>query len=231
MGRSLAVMVRNVFSGSELSHEINSTGIVLIPKVESPKSMSQFRPISLCNVWYKLITKVVANRLKSIMPKLIGPLQSSFVSSRHITDNIIIAQEAFHSMNNKKDKVGWMTIKVDLEKTYDRLNWGFIEDTLKDTGIPSRLQNVIMRCISSSSMRLLWNGQPIKEFKPSRGVRQGDPLSPYIFVLCIERLAYLISAEVPKGGWKPLIVAKKAPKLSHLFFADDLVLFAKESPD
>ena len=111
----------------------------------------------------------MGNRLTSIMPKLIRPLQSSFVTGHHSTDNIIIAQEVFHSMNNKKGKVGWVAIKVDLEKTYDRLNWGFIVDTLKDTGIPSRLQIVIRRCISSSSMRLLWNGQPTEEFKPLRG--------------------------------------------------------------
>ena len=206
-------------------------GTILIPKVDHPENLSQFRPISLCNVRYKLITKVVANRLKCFMPKLIGPMQSSFVPGRHITDNIIIAQEAFFSMNRKKGKVGWMAIKVDLEKEYDRLNWGFIEDTLKDVGIPIKMLSVIMRCISSSSMRLLWNGQPTEEFVPSRGIRQGDPLSPYIFVLCMERLAHLISTKVQNGEWKPLTVAKKAPKLSHLFFADDLVLFAKASLD
>ena len=122
VGSSLCLMVRGIFGGEELSHKINSTGIVLILKVDHPESLSQFRPISLCNVRYKIITKVVANRLKIIMPKLIGPMQSSFVLGRHITDNIIIAQEALHSMRNKKGKVGWMAIKVDLEKAYDRLN-------------------------------------------------------------------------------------------------------------
>ena len=165
------------------------------------------------------------------MPKLIRPMQSSFVPGHHITDNIIIAQEAIYSMNRKKGKVGWMAIKVNLEKAYDRLNWGFIEDTLKDVGIPIKMLSVIMRCISSSSVRLLWNGQPTDEFLPSRGIRQGNPLSPYIFVLCMERLAHLISTEVQNEGWKPLKVAKKAPKLSHLFFVNDLVLFVRASLD
>ena len=102
VGRSLCSMVRK----GCLSNEINSTGIVLIPKVEHPKSLSQLCPISLCNVRYKIITKVVANRLKSIMPKLIGPMQSSFVLGRHITDNIVIAQETIHLMNSKKGKFG-----------------------------------------------------------------------------------------------------------------------------
>ena len=78
-------------------------------------------------------------------------------------------------------------------------------------------------------MRLIWIGQPTEEFLLSRGIRQGDPFSPYIFVLCMERLAQLITVEVQKKAWKPLTVAKKAPKLSHLFFVDDLVLFAKVS--
>ena len=80
-------------------------------------------------------------------------------------------------------------------------------------------------------MRLIWNGQLTKQFLPSKGIRQGDPLSLYICVLCMERLAHLITIEVQNGGWKPLTVAKKSPKLSHLFFADDLVLFVKVSLD
>ena len=101
------------------------------------------------------MTKVVANRLKSIMATLVGLMQSSFVPSRHITDNIVIAQEAIHSMDNKKGKVGWMAIKVDVEKAYDRLSWGFIEDTLKNIGIPDKLHRVIMQCITSSTMSLI----------------------------------------------------------------------------
>ena len=93
----------------------------------------------MCNVQCKIITKVVANRLKNVMPKLISPMQSSFVLGRHITDNIVIAQEAIHSIHNKKGKVSWMAIKVDLEKAYDRLNWGFIKDTLKDISVPMKL--------------------------------------------------------------------------------------------
>ena len=104
------------------------------------------------------------------MPKLIGPMQSSFVLGRHVIDNIVITQEAIHSMNNKKGKVIWMAIKVDLEKAHDRLRWAFIEEMLEVVRIPEKLRKVIMLCITSSSMRLIWNGQTTEEFLPTRGI-------------------------------------------------------------
>ncbi|XP_061369208.1 uncharacterized protein LOC133312081 [Gastrolobium bilobum] len=112
------------------------------------------------------------------------PNQCSFVKGRHSSDNIVFAQEIFHSMGIKK---GWMAIKVDLEKVYDRLGWDFIKDTLQDIQLPEDLINLIMKCISTASMNVLWNGATTREFNPSRGVRQGDPISSYLFVLCIER--------------------------------------------
>ena len=109
--------------------------------------------------------------MKSLMPKLIGPMQSSFVLGRHVIDNIVITQEAIHSMNNKKGKVIWMAIKVDLEKAYDRLRWAFFEEMLEVVRIPEKLRKVIMLCITSSSMRMIWNDQTTEEFLPTRGIR------------------------------------------------------------
>ena len=97
-----------------------------------------------------------------------------------------------------------MIIQVDLEKVYDRLEWNFIMDTLFDLGILGRLVNIIMKCLSSTSMQICWNGSLSNCFKPSRSVRQRDPLSPYIFVLCMERLSHSISREVMNGRWKPI---------------------------
>ena len=178
---------------------------------------------------YKLVTKLIAMRLKSLMPKLIGAAQCSFVPGRQSTDNILIAQEVVHSMRIKKGNVGFMAIKVDLEKAYDRLNWEFIIDTLTDVGLPANLIEIIMWCVTSSDMQLLWNGGVTDSFLPSRGIRQGDPMSPYLFVLCIERLAQFISLAASNGLWEPISISKRGPKLSHLCFADDLILFAKAS--
>lgn len=112
---------------------------------------------------------------------------------------------------------------------YDRLNWDFIEDTLIDLEILRSIRQLIMHCICSSSLQVLWNGSMTNSFIQSRGIRQADPLSPYIFVLCMERLAQAISLEVNNRRWRPIKLAKDGPTLSHLFFADDLVLFKEAS--
>ncbi|KAH9750393.1 putative ribonuclease H protein [Citrus sinensis] len=190
-----------------------------------------FRPISLCTVAYKTVTKIIANRLQALLPELIGPQQTSFVPGRHIVDNIVIAQEVVHSMPKKTGKRGLMAIKVDLQKAYDRLNWSFIFETLQQTGLPIHLSRLIMECVTSASMNILWNGEVTEEFYPGRGIRQGDPLSPYIFVLCIKSLSHGITQAVVDGSWKPIRLVKHGTPLTHLFFANDLLLFAEASID
>lgn len=150
--------------------------------------MKQFRPIGLRNDSYKVITKLLAHRIRDYLPRLVGPAQCAFVPRRRSHDNIVVAQEIFHSMRSKKGKKGWMAIKIDLEKAYDRLEWDFIKETLEDIGFPTSTIELIWWCISSPSIRILWNGEALDKFQPSRGIRQGDPLSSYLFVLSLERL-------------------------------------------
>lgn len=130
-------------------------------------------------------------------------------------------------MRSKKGKKGWMAIKIDLEKAYERLNWEFVRNTLQDIGLPVIFIDLVWHSISSPRMRVVWNGEALEEFSPSRGTRQGDPISPYLFVLCIERLSQLIQCATDQGLWKPICLARWGPKSSHLMFADDFVLFAE----
>lgn len=225
VGSSLHRLVQKVMDGEPMEEGLNNTVIALIPKVPQPTTIKEFRPISLCSVVYKLVTKILSSRIKHLMPLLILPYQSSFIQGRSITDNIIIAQEVIHSMKKKTGKKGWLAIKVDLEKAFDKLSWAFIQDTLEDVGFPPTIINLIMHCITTPTMQLLWNGQPSPTFKPSRGVRQGDPISPYIFVLCMERLSQAIAKAVSNDRWETIKLGRRGPPLSHLFFADDLVLF------
>ena len=211
VGRSVCDFVLGVLNGGHFPEGLNDTFLTLIPKVEHPQTVTQFRPIGLCNVAYKLITKVLVQRLKKILPDLISPYQASFIPGRQITDNIVIMQEALHTMRRKKGLHGLMAIKLDLEKAYDKLNRNFIKSTLLDMRLPQLMVEVIMRCITSCSMRVLWNGESTDCFHPSRGIRQGDPLSPYIFVACVERLSQLIEGLVQGGQWRPLRVCKNGP--------------------
>lgn len=141
-------------------------------------------------------------------------------------DNAIIAQEIIHTVSRKKGKIGNMVIKVDLEKAYDRLEWSFIREVLQEVKFPSDLIQLIMSCVSSTPSSILFNGGALDPFYPSRGIRQGDPLSPYLFILCMEVLGRVIKEKSANGEWSPE-ASKSGLAFSHLFFADDLLIFAK----
>lgn len=124
-----------------------------------------------------------------------------------------------------------MALKIDLEKAYDRLNWDFIRDTLKDVGMSYEWVRNIMACVESPRLSILWKGRQLDQIIPSRGIRQGDAISPYLFVLCMERLSHTIKDEVAQGRWNGVRLSRYGPNLTHLFFADDLVLFAEASQE
>ncbi|XP_019166674.1 PREDICTED: uncharacterized protein LOC109162425 [Ipomoea nil] len=229
VGDSIFWMVKNAFQSGILPDGVNDTLLTLIPKVGSPETIKQFRPISLCNVSYKIITKTITNRLKAVLPMLVGPCQSSFVSGRQISDNVLIYQEVMHSMRIKKGNTGLMAIKIDLEKAYDRLSWNFINDTLFDAGFNDATSRLIMTCVRTTSLSISWNGSRLPAFKPERGVRQGDAMSPALFVLCMERLSQSITNEVTNGRWTGIQLSPSGPVLSHLCFVDDMVLFSEAS--
>lgn len=147
MGTDLIKVVLDYLNASFLLPELNKMLLVVIPKVASPKLITQFRPISLYNVAYKTITKAIMNRLNPFLPNFVVLNQTSFIPRRNITDNIIIYQEVLQSFKHKKGSWGNMMIKLDLANAYDHLEWEFIQDTLVGLGLPSHLIRVIMVCI------------------------------------------------------------------------------------
>lgn len=231
IGKKVLEFVKGVQQTGHLTPGIADALLVLIPKVENPSSIKEYRPISLCNVIYKLVTKVIANRLKSVWSGLICSNQVSFVAGRQSIDNVIVCKEVIHSINQRKVRKGAMIIKLDMEKAYDRMEWNYVEETMINAGIPRMLVDISMNCIRMGSCRLLWNGEVTEAINPSRGIRQGDPLSPYLFVLCVERLSQWINMQVAKGSWKAIRPSRSGPQISHLFFADDLILFAEARED
>lgn len=144
LARSVHEMVLSVLEGKGMPAKLNDTHIVLIPKIDHPELASQFRPLGLCNVTYKIITKVIINLIKPLLPSLISNTQSSFVPGRQITDNIVIMQEVIHTMKRKQGTKGIMALKIDFEKAYDRLRWSFIRDTLLQMNMPLLL--IIDKC-------------------------------------------------------------------------------------
>ncbi|KAK4271434.1 hypothetical protein QN277_020133 [Acacia crassicarpa] len=225
VGPVLCTFVKTAFRGEADLKEANRTLISLIPKNNKVELVIHFRPISLCTVYYKCITKVIASRLREVMDKIISPFQSSFLKGRCIQDNILVGQEILHVMGKNKSKKGLMAIKIDMEKAYDRISWLFLKQVLLEVGFDNNLVNLIINCVSSVSYNVLWNGSLTEFFHPLRGIRQGDPLSPLLFVLCMDKLSHLISDEVESGIWKPIFTSRGGSSVSHLMFADDLLLF------
>jgi hypothetical protein len=210
--------------------DLNSTYIALIPKVRSPSKVTDYRPISLCNVLYKLISKVLANRLKKILPTIISPTQSAFIPGRLITDNILVAFEALHTMNGRlKGKEGFMALKIDMSKAYDRVEWDFLEAIMTKMGFASRWVHLVMTCVRTVTYSVLIHGRPYGHIVPTRGIRQGDPLSPYFFILCAEGLSALLHRAASERWITGFPITRGGTRLSHLFFADDSLLFCKAS--
>lgn len=145
MGLDVSKAVKSFFSDGPLLKDFNSTNLVLIPKVKFPESLSQLRPISLCKFCLKIITKVLANRLKRILKSIISPNQSAFVPGRMIQDSILVAHEAFHFLNRKKQgKESFMAVKLDFNKAYDMVEWDFLEAVMKKMGFADQWINWVM---------------------------------------------------------------------------------------
>lgn len=187
------------------------------------------RPISLCNVVYKIISKVLCQRLKRVLPDLISETQSAFVAGCLITDNILIAQAMFHRLRtNKACQTKFMAIKTDMNKAYDRVEWPFIESVLRKMGFA---ETWMMWCIRSVQHKVLINDQPKGHIIPNRGLRQGNPSSPYLFILSTEALIANVRKAKKEKTLTRLKVARESLAISDLLFADDSLFFCKETKE
>ncbi|KAK5794751.1 hypothetical protein PVK06_035993 [Gossypium arboreum] len=162
-------------------------------EVSSPRDMTQFRPISLCNILYKIISKMLANRLQKILHLCIDEAQSAFVPGRFITNNIIVAYEILHSMKRKRvGSKGPFALKLDMSKAYDRVEWRFVQAICQKMGFSDMWVENVMRCVSSVSYSVVMNGEVGNMVFSSRGLRQGDVISPYLFLICSKGLSTLL---------------------------------------
>jgi len=200
---------------------LNASFISLIPKAPGAISLKDFRPITLVGSIYKIIAKVLANRFKSVLEKVISKSQSAFIKRRQILDPILIANECLD--NRIRSGEPGVMCKMDLEKAYDHVNCDFLLYLLRRCGFGDKLRSWIAHCISSVQFSVLVNGSPYGFFSSSRGLRQGDPLSPLLFVFVMEALSRMISDAVSGGLLEGFKVGNTA--FLHLLFADDTLIF------
>ena len=224
IGDEIVQEVRDFFITGRLPLGINETHIRLIPKTTSPQRVSDYRPIALCNVYYKIISKILTRRLQLVLDLVISPNQSAFVPGRAFSDNVLITHEVLHTLKTSRaEKRCAMAVKTDMSKAYDRLEWDFIEAVLY--GMHSKVVHWIVQCVSSVTYSFLINGSPRGRVRPSRRIRQGDPLSPYLLILCSEVLSGLCNRAQEDGSLKGIRVARGSPYINHLLFSDDTVFF------
>eukprot|EP00253_Pinus_taeda_P003415 PITA_03415 len=205
---------------------LNATFIALIPKAENSNSPEKFRPITLCNIIYKIVSKVVALRLKPLLPGIISPEQSGYVEGRQITDGIILSHEIIHSLKHSK-KPG-MLLKIDLSKAFDSISWDYIKKILSAFGFANAWIRWIMSLVSSSFFSILINGIPTSTFRSSRGLRQGDPLSPFLFIIMAEGLGRSLTSAIQTRALKGINL-HNSPTISHQQFVDDNMIFGHSS--
>lgn len=212
----------------KLANGINSTFIALIPKVQSPQGFNDLRPISLVGCLYKVLAKVLANRLKSVINKVVSDTQSAFVKGKQILDGILIANEVVDEARRLGREL--ILFKVDFEKAYDSVDFNYLDAVMAHMNFPTLWRKWIFECVGTAKASVLVNGCPTEEFPLERGLRQGDPLSPFLFLLVAEGFNVLMNSMVEEDLFHGYGVGNGDDvRLSHLQFADDTLIIGEKS--
>ncbi|GJS22320.1 protein LAZ1 [Tanacetum coccineum] len=226
VGDDVCNAVRDFFTNEKLLKEINHTFIALIPKIPTPTRVTDYRPISCCNIIYKCISKIITNRIIGGIDGVVSLNQSAFVPGRQISDNILITQELMHNYH-----LNWgpprCAFKVDIQKTYDTVDWRFLEHILYYFGFHPVMIKWIMACVTLASFSICINGDVHGFIKGKRGLRQGDPLSPFLFTLVMEVLTLILKRRVTLLDNFRFHHRCNDLELINVCFADDLFIFAR----
>lgn len=225
VGKEVIKAVRYFFKFGKLMTGVNATFISLIPKKLDAINFGDYRPISLCNLLYKFITKIMANRLSKVIKSLVRINQTAFIQGRSIVENVLMCHEVVRGFERKNhSKV--VILKIDIRKTYDSVSWDFVKETMVKMNFSIKFVEWMMKCITKPRFSVLINGSPKGFFHSTRGLRQGDPISPLLFCLVMECFSVLLEREVHEGNIA-LISKCRTTNSSHLVFPDDLMIFSR----
>ena len=222
MGMDLLQVLEDSRSSGWIPASFNTTFIALIPKSDNARTLNDFMPISLCNCVYKIISKVIAVRLKSILSEHISAEQFGFLEGRQIHEAVGVAQEGLHSLKARRMKGA--ILKIDLSKAYDRVSWIYLRLLLTHLGFGINFIRWVMSCITSVSFSVLINGAASSFFHAERGLRQGCPLSPLLFLLVAEGLSRALRGARADGRFSGIQIAPNL-NITHLLFVDDVLIF------
>ncbi|KAL9676223.1 hypothetical protein QQ045_004436 [Rhodiola kirilowii] len=217
--------IKNFFNCGIMPEVIKSAYLALILKVKNASLPTYFRPNSCCNVIYKIIASLLANRLRPVHEYRVDQSQAAFLKGRNISYNISLVQELLCKYNQKHLSKRCM-LKIDISKAYAMVDWKFQKGILESFRFPLQFVNWIMACVTTSKFSMLINGCLEGYFSSSRGVRQGDPISPYLFTLVMEVLSRLLGQIRQSDEYLYHPECAKI-NLSHMMFADDMILFSK----
>ena len=229
IGKDMTDTIISFFRLSSMPREVNRSLIVLIPKITIPIMVNHFRPISLCNVVYKIISKLLVTKLRPLLDKFISLAQSVFILDMLIVENQVIVQELINVFKTRKPKSELMAIKLDLQKAYDRVNQRFIQSVLLHLGFNSTFTSWITACLSSVTFEIMVNGGKSESFTPSKGLRQGDLLSSYLFILGQEVLSRLLDRKLRTQNKSGIKASSHGLAITHVMYADDIILFSKDA--
>ncbi|VFQ76047.1 unnamed protein product [Cuscuta campestris] len=211
------------FLGFPVPRSFGSTFITLIPKIEDPKGFGDYRPISLSSFMRKINTKILATRLATLLPKFISEEQTGFQKNKGVEEQILLAEEMVH-MLDKEVRGDNCIVKLDMEKAFDRVEWSYLIKILDKLGFNLHSQKLLMANLVGSHLSILINGSPVGFFQMKRGVKQGDPLSPLLFLINSEGFTRMINLHM-NSTYLGSYNTGNHPLISHLAFADDLVVF------
>jgi len=204
----------------------NASFISLIPKVDNPQGLEEYRPISLVESLYKIISKILSKRMQKVLHKIIDKKQSAFIKDRSILDSVVVINEVIEEVRRKKGKC--IIIKADFEKAYDSVNWEFLLYMLERMGFCPKWVKWIRSCLESFDISILINGSPTGQFTPTKGLRQGDPLVPFLFLIVAQGLAGVVTQAESMGLIKGIRVGHKQIPISMLQFVDDTIFVCNE---